>query len=212
MIWRYALPGPRIITIFSNVHSPAVVTERERKRALVRADTTLNGLYRACKDSHDTVKKDYKLFFRDQFEHAVFISVAIDTLYFSDSNDLHAFFRDRPSLQSSFELRSIRYLAREYRPPMHRPEQIRDLYNFYTLYKAIGLFPGLEKMFLLSERTVDEFETEVFLSEFQRQFIVFGPRAMQEHYDETLLSRVKIMIVDRAKFLANSGYSAWLSK
>ncbi|KAE8441334.1 hypothetical protein EG329_005483 [Mollisiaceae sp. DMI_Dod_QoI] len=218
MIWKHALPGPRVITISSNtsdndeylpglwINTLSLNGPRNDSNSgiSVQGDlTAADSLYYTCKESHSAVREHYGIYFASRLPHPILFDPKIDTLYLQDYNAARSFFSlDSPPCENE-DLRSISNLA--ILLPCVRNTEISMWSNtndYGILYAAVKLFTNL-KHFLLVDRspiplTMSDLNT--FFSALSQHYQSEGPK-MFEKFDKDMLSRIRYEVMDEIRLL-----------
>ncbi|KAE8441335.1 hypothetical protein EG329_005484 [Mollisiaceae sp. DMI_Dod_QoI] len=164
MVWKHALPGPRIIKLFNLVSD----SEDGQIQISQQADEVeVKALYMTCKESNEVVLENYTLYSLFRSQPRVFISNNLDTLYFADYDAVCKFIEDSANgIQPQSSLfRSLQHLA--VLSPVWKESPIigfsasRKERQFTYFYKLITQFTNLKYLTFILGVPLDEEELGV---------------------------------------------------
>ncbi|CZR51232.1 uncharacterized protein PAC_01107 [Phialocephala subalpina] len=205
-IWEAALPS-RITTIVGTSYEQLADGSINYDNIGIQSNlnnVTLNAMYRACKDAHDTVKRaGYKLCFRERLGgRAIPFNKDTDVLDFSQPEALQLF-RNRGSMNpwEDFELEQVKHLASPC--PFVRVNKW-DIEMAQSESDMIDLiftdFTRMKSLMLLSHESFNKRETCQLLAHCRGK--VYFEQAYYRH--RVLNPKIKIEIVDAARYLEDA--------
>lgn len=182
LIWRAALPGSRIVTMYV----PGGFYGRYPDLAALTTDeSTLDALYHTCKDSHNTLKSVYCRDFHEQLGRPIWFSKELDAVRFVDVYALaHCWQINRHPLRSN----NIKYLTIGYpldgtelaiSPPFDTRRAFRASLARIVLF-GITRCPHLERITFFT-RTEIEFDIEQAMPWLREKIMEYIEYRVYEH-------------------------------
>lgn len=199
-IWRYALPGPRIIKLSTDPVLKNLVMQASNS-------STLTSLYHTSKEAHAAVRQQYGLYFRRRLgfaKLAILFNPDVDILHISDPQTLEKFYNEGLHLHPTHVKSLALYL------PLKRTDLgfIFDLKTHSkTYYRVLKAMVGLKKVIFVDANSdangreeIDDQEVEL-MSRDLRAVVGNAEKCDFGHgYDPSLLKGVQFEVVDGTEF------------
>lgn len=202
-IWKAALPGPRVVRLsrfqrIGNLGGGMEVIETDHD--------SLNPLYYACKDSHDTLIASYTPYFGDNAGQRIWFNNDIDTLYLSPRaivNKAYGKFKRGPDPSLLVDLSKIKSVAVVGPAELSEwPVAELSLHSYASrlALDTLKFSKGVKYMaFVEDSRSLNLLETEGLVNQLYRDFRAYyqfqGPSIWREDSDAKLLDKIELKFV-----------------